>query len=154
MSEAWENSVGDLFADIDKLEDKKKPAAKKPKKKPAAPKSIPLAEDDALAKPKKKAKSAKPEYRSGLEDFGNNSRQQAQRALGKKPTMAGQFVRRSFTYRPDQLESIEDAAKLLGLSQNDLMRWFVDMGVAAVADGTTPPVAEVVRHRYDPNAGG
>ena len=40
---------------------------------------------------------------------------------------------------------------MLGLSQNDLVRWFADMGIDAVGQGTRPPVAEEVRHRYDPD---
>ena len=144
MSKAWEDSVGDLFADIDKLEGKKKPVKKqeKPTSKTKA--------DEPVEKPVKKA-SAKPEFRSGLGEV-TSSRVQAQRALGKKPTMAGQYQRRSYTFRPEQLEAIEEVAAYLGLSQNDLMRWFVDMGLEAVSDGVKPPVAEVVRHRYDPTA--
>lgn len=39
---------------------------------------------------------------------------------------------------------------MLGLSQNDLIRWFTDMGIEAVEQGKWPPVAEEVRHPYDP----
>jgi hypothetical protein len=81
-------------------------------------------------------------------------RRKAARATGKKASVAGQYLRRSFTFRPDQLENIEQLAGLLGLSQNDLVRWFTDMGIEAVEDGERPPLTEEVRHRYDPDSSG
>lgn len=88
-------------------------------------------------------------YRSALNESQTDRRKTA-KVTGKKSSVAGQYVRRSFTFRPDQLESIEQLATMLGLSQNDLVRWFTDMGVEAVEEGERPPVAEEVRHRYDP----
>lgn len=99
---------------------------------------------------KKRGRKGKPAYRSALNESQTNRRQAAQ-ATGKKATVAGQYIRRSFTFRPDQLESVEQVATMLGLSQNDLVRWFTDMGIEAVEQGTRPPVAEEVRHRYDPD---
>ena len=99
--------------------------------------------------PQKRERKGKPVYRSALNESRTN-RRQAAKATGKKATVAGQYIRRSFTYRPDQLESIEYLASVLGLSQNDLVRWFTDMGIEAVEQGVRPPVAEEVRHRYDP----
>ena len=108
------------------------------------------------APPAKKAsrQSSKPSgrnYRSALDERRTNRRDIA-KATGKKASVAGQYVRRSFTFRPDQLESIEHLAGELGLSQNDLVRWFTDMGIEAVEQGERPPVAEEVRHRYDPDS--
>ena len=97
------------------------------------------------------SRSRRPAYRSALNESQTDRRATA-RVTGKKATDAGQYIRRSFTFRPDQLASIEQLAGQLGLSQNDLVRWFVDMGVEAVAGGERPPVAEEVRHRYDPGA--
>jgi hypothetical protein len=42
----------------------------------------------------------------------------------------------------------------LGLSQNDLVRWFTDMGIKAIEQGKEPPLAEVVRKKYDPQLSG
>jgi hypothetical protein len=98
----------------------------------------------------KRGRTRQPAYRSALVEGQTNRRQTAQ-ATGKKATLAGQYVRRSFTFRPDQLEGIEQTAVMLGLSQNDLIRWFTDLGLEAVEQGARPPVAEEVRHRYDPN---
>jgi hypothetical protein len=90
-------------------------------------------------------------YRSALDERRTNRRDIA-KATGKKASVAGQYIRRSFTFRPDQLESIEYLAGQLGLSQNDLVRWFIDMGIGTVEQGERPPVAEEVRHRYDPDS--
>jgi hypothetical protein len=99
--------------------------------------------------PAKRTGKTKPVYRSGLRESQTDRRQIAQ-VTGKKATVAGKYIRRSFTFRPDQLEDIEQVAETLGLSQNDLIRWFIDRGLEAVAKGVKPPIAEVVRHRYDP----
>jgi hypothetical protein len=92
-------------------------------------------------------------YRSALDEQQTDRRQMA-KATGKTATVAGQYVRRSFTYRPDQLASIETLAEQLGLSQNDLVRWFTDMGIEAIERGKNPPLMEVVRKKYDPHLGG
>jgi hypothetical protein len=101
--------------------------------------------------PRQQPKPSGRNYRSALDERRTNRRDIA-KATGKKASVAGQYVRRSFTFRPDQLESIEHLAGELGLSQNDLVRWFTDMGIEAVEQGERPPVAEEVRHRYDPDS--
>ncbi|HIP72314.1 MAG TPA: hypothetical protein EYH05_13070 [Anaerolineae bacterium] len=107
----------------------------------------------AAAKPsrstKKRSSRRGRSYRSGLSE-GQTDRRKTAKATGKKSVIAGQYLRRSFTFRPDQLDSVEQLASRLGLSQNDLLRWFVDMGIEAVEQGEQPPVMEEVRHRYDP----
>lgn len=99
----------------------------------------------------RRSKRGRPAYRSALSE-GRTDRRQVAQATGKRATVAGQYIRRSFTFRPDQLEDIERVASGLGLSQNDLIRWFTDMGVEAVDKGEMPPVSEEVRHRYDPGS--
>lgn len=98
---------------------------------------------------RKSGRRGRPSYRSALDESRTN-RRSAAKVTGKKATVAGQYMRRSFTFRPDQLDSIDEVASQLGLSKNDLMRWFVDMGLDAVAQGEEPPISEEIRHRYDP----
>lgn len=88
-------------------------------------------------------------YRSAL-DERQTSQLEIARAVGKKASVAGKYLRRSFTFRPDQLEVIEKMAAQLGLSQNDLMRWFTDLGIEAVTLGERPLVTEEIRRKYDP----
>lgn len=123
------DGLDDLFDDFDQEVEKKPPA-----------------------KPARRAKRPSGRnYRSALDERRTNRRDIA-KATGKKSSVAGQYIRRSFTFRPDQLESIEHLAGELGLSQNDLVRWFTDMGIESVEEGVRPPVAEEVRHRYDPDS--
>jgi hypothetical protein len=132
-----DGGLDDLLADF---EDTQRAAAK-----PAAPATA------GAARPSSARRSRS--FRSALDEQQTDRRQIA-KATGKTATVAGQYVRRSFTYRPDQLSSIETLAEQLGLSQNDLMRWFTDLGIAAVEQGEEPPLAEIVRKKYDPNLGG
>ena len=110
--------------------------------------------DTAPVPPEKKPgrKRSPRVYRSALDEMQTDRRSVA-RATGKKASVAGNYIRRSFTYRPDQLDSIEAIAEELGLSKNDLMRWFTDMGIEAVEEGEQPPLAEEVRRKYDPGLG-
>lgn len=98
----------------------------------------------------KRGKGVTEQFRSALAESQTDRRQTAQ-ATGRKSSVAGNFIRRSFTYRPDQLDSIEQLSQQLRLSKNDLIRWFVDMGVEAVGQGVEPPTTAEVRHRYNPN---
>ncbi len=98
---------------------------------------------------KKRSRRSGRVYRSGLSE-GQTDRRKTAKVTGKKSVVAGQYLRRSFTFRPDQLDSVEQLAARLGLSKNDLLRWFVDMGIEAVEQGEHPPIMEEVRHRYDP----
>ncbi|MCP4419918.1 MAG: hypothetical protein GY805_25170 [Chloroflexi bacterium] len=100
---------------------------------------------------KKRSRRSGRVYRSGLSE-GQTDRRKTAKVTGKKSVVAGQYLRRSFTFRPDQLDSVEQLAARLGLSKNDLLRWFVDMGIEAVEQGEHPPIMEEVRHRYDPKA--
>lgn len=118
--------LNDLFDDLDAI--KEKPAQSTPSKRGGRTTS----------------------FRSALAESSTDRRRTA-RATGKQSTIAGKFIRRSFTYRPDQLDSIEQLAIQLRLSKNDLIRWFVDMGIDAVENGLQPPTTQEVRHRYDPS---
>lgn len=129
--DSQDDAFSDLLSDFDDV------AAEAPKSKPTRRTS------------QKRGRKGQPVYRSALSE-SQTDRRRAAKATGKRATVAGQYIRRSFTFRPDQLESVEQLATMLGLSQNDLIRWFTDMGIDAVEQGTRPPVAEEVRHRYDP----
>lgn len=76
-------------------------------------------------------------------------RVQAAKAMGTESTVAGQYIRRTFTFRPEQLDEINRLALEFGISGNDLARWAIDLMLDAVAGGDAPPTEEVVvRRRY------
>ncbi len=68
----------------------------------------------------------------------------AAKAMGTESTVAGQYIRRTFTFRPDQLDEVNRLAQEVGISGNDLARWAIDLMLDAVAQGEAPPVEEVV----------
>ena len=100
--------------------------------------------------PSTSKKRSRPTFRSGLAESQTDRRQVA-KATGKKSSVAGKYIRRSFTFRPDQLDAVDSLAAQVGLSKNDLVRWFIDMGIEAVNNGDRPPVAAEIRHRYNPS---
>ena len=134
QSKTPDDDLQGLFDDFESVE---KPAATK---------------GSARQSPKSRSRKGDQRYRSALNESQTDRRKTAQ-VTGKKASLAGKYMRRSFTFRPDQLERIEQMAGKLGLSQNDLVRWFTDMGITAVSEGEMPPVTEEVRHRYDPDSG-
>lgn len=108
---------------------------------------------EGITEPKRPSKAKREpakSYRSAL-DEKHTTRHTIAKATGKTAVLAGQYMRRSFTYRPDQLENIELIAQHFGLSQNDLIRWFIDLGVTAVQAGQQPPLTEIVQRKYNPN---
>ncbi len=121
--------LGDLLNDFDEVTKNKSP--------------------DPTASPSTGRKRGHTTFRSGLAESQTDRRQVA-KATGKKSSVAGKYIRRSFTFRPDQLDSVETFSLQVGLSKNDLVRWFIDMGIEAVQNGKQPPVAAEIRHRYDP----
>jgi hypothetical protein len=89
-------------------------------------------------------KSARGQLQSGIrsENYKTTSR-----AAGKKGSWAGQYKRRSFPVHPDTLQEMEAQAKKLGVSQNELVRWFFDQGLDSLRKGVKPPVEDVVVQR-------
>lgn len=68
------------------------------------------------------------------------SRVQIARATKKKSLVAGQYIRRTFTYLPEQLEDIVTISKETNMSENDVVRWFVDHMVEAYRQGLRPEI--------------
>lgn len=62
------------------------------------------------------------------------------KASGSK-VQAGQYIRRTFTFREAQLARIKELAAEWNVSENDLARWLVDVGLEMTAAGRMPEVA-------------
>ena len=56
----------------------------------------------------------------------------------KDSRRAGQYVRMTYTFYPDQIDEFEDIAQRLGVSRMELARWFFDLGIKAVNEGQRP----------------
>jgi hypothetical protein len=74
--------------------------------------------------------------------FANLDRSEARKVTGKTATLAGQYLRRTFTFTPGQLEKVREIAEELSLSEMDVMRWFTNMGIDAFLEGARPEVRE------------
>jgi hypothetical protein len=56
--------------------------------------------------------------------------------------VAGQYIRRTFTFTPGQLERVKDIARELHISETGIARWLIDVGLTAWNNGLRPEVEE------------
>lgn len=78
-------------------------------------------------------------------DFGNpldnvSSRDKAL-AVGSS-LVAGQYIRRTFTFTPGQLHRIKEIARTLHIAENSIARWLIDEGLAQWDQGVRPELEE------------
>lgn len=76
-------------------------------------------------------------FKSGLED-GGVDRKKAAKAKGADSLIAGNYIRKTFTWTEGQLDMIEEIATALGLSKFACARWLMDMGIQAYQEGQRP----------------
>lgn len=87
---------------------------------------------------KKKRRPKKEDFENPLDDV--SSRDTA-KAVGSS-LVAGQYIRRTFTFTPGQLERIKEIARELHISETGIARWLIDTGLKAWDDGLRPEVEE------------
>lgn len=56
--------------------------------------------------------------------------------------VAGQYIRRTFTFTPGQLARIKEIARELHISETGIARWLIDQGLAQWEQGVRPEVEE------------
>ena len=56
--------------------------------------------------------------------------------------VAGQYIRRTFTFTPGQLARIKEIARELHISETGIARWLIDEGLAQWEQGVRPEVEE------------
>jgi len=56
--------------------------------------------------------------------------------------VAGQYIRRTFTFTPRQLVRIKEIARELHISETGIARWLIDEGLAQWERGVRPEVEE------------
>lgn len=56
--------------------------------------------------------------------------------------VAGQYIRRTFTFTPRQLARIKEIARELHISETGIARWLIDEGLAQWERGVRPEVEE------------
>lgn len=65
----------------------------------------------------------------------------------KKSLRAGKYIRRQFTFYPEQLARIRELARRYGVPEADLVRWLVDRGIVALESGEEPDEVDVSTRR-------
>lgn len=56
--------------------------------------------------------------------------------------IAGQYIRRTFTFTPGQLERIREVARELHIAETSIARWLIDEGLAQWERGVRPELEE------------
>ena len=107
----------------------------------------PLDEMASLPDPEPEPEPAKlrSKSRPRLGDFENplddvSTRDKAQ-SVGSS-LVAGQYIRRTFTFTPGQLEQIKEIARELHISETGIARWLIDVGLTAWNNGLRLEVEE------------
>lgn len=79
----------------------------------------------------------RPRLKDPLAKIGGQS---VRRAAGSS-TQAGQYVRRTFTFRAEQLARLRALVAEWEVSENDVARWLIDIALEEVGGGRWPEVA-------------
>lgn len=104
---------------------------------------------DAMASmtdPKDDQQASRPRRkRPKVGDFGNplNNVSTTDKARAVDSSLvAGQYIRRTFTFTPGQLARIKEIARELHISETGIARWLIDQGLAQWEQGVRPEVEE------------
>lgn len=97
----------------------------------------------SLPEPESKPEPARPGRRKV--EFGNPlaaiSTGDKARAVGSS-LVAGQYLRRTFTFTPGQLARIKEIAEELHIAETGIARWLIDEGIAQYERGVRPEIEE------------
>lgn len=103
----------------------------------------PLDQMAAMPEPEKPQQPASKRKKVG--DFSNPlttvSDQDKARAVGSS-LVAGQYIRRTFTFTPGQLRRIKEIARELHIAETGIARWLIDVGLQAWEEGERPELEE------------
>lgn len=104
--------------------------------------SNPLEQMAAMPEPEKPATAVK---RRKMGDFSNPldavSEQDKAKSVGSS-LVAGQYIRRTFTFTPGQLKRIKAIARETHVAETGIARWLIDVGLQAWEDGLRPDLEE------------
>lgn len=84
------------------------------------------------------------------DDDDGVSRSDANKATKRKSVVAGNYIRRTFTWTPKQLDLIDRVAKENGFSKNATARWLLDVGLSSYLDEGVRPELEEKEVRPEP----
>ena len=95
-------------------------------------------EDGARAVPPKRKRARVGDFGNPLDSVPTTD---AARAVDSS-LVAGQYIRRTFTFTPGQLARIKEIARELHISETGIARWLIDEGLDQWEQGVRPEVEE------------
>ncbi|MFN2224175.1 MAG: hypothetical protein ACK2UH_16585 [Candidatus Promineifilaceae bacterium] len=100
--------------------------------------SMPEPEDERRAKPPRRKRARVGDFVNPLDDVSTTDKARAV----DSSLVAGQYIRRTFTFTPGQLARIKAIARELHISETGIARWLIDQGLAQWEQGVRPEVEE------------
>ena len=98
------------------------------------------------SEPEERTRTTPPKRRRArVGDFGNplDSVTTTDKARAVDSSLvAGQYIRRTFTFTPGQLARIKEIARELHISETGIARWLIDEGLEQWEQGVRPEVEE------------
>lgn len=76
--------------------------------------------------------------RGEFDDPMEGSADEARKTRYTESQIAGDYIRRTFTWTPGQLEMIRSIAHELRLSENKAAKWLMDQGIQQYVEGARP----------------
>ncbi len=101
--------------------------------------SMPDAEDDeGRGRPVRRKRARVGDFVNPLDNVSTTDKARAV----DSSLVAGQYIRRTFTFTPGQLARIKAIARELHISETGIARWLIDQGLAQWEQGVRPEVEE------------
>lgn len=101
--------------------------------------SMPDAEDDERrTRPVRRKRARVGDFVNPLDNVSTTDKARAV----DSSLVAGQYIRRTFTFTPGQLARIKAIARELHISETGIARWLIDQGLAQWEQGVRPEVEE------------
>ena len=95
-------------------------------------------EKEARAVPTKRKRARVGDFTNPLDSVATTDKARAV----DSSLVAGQYIRRTFTFTPGQLARIKEIARELHISETGIARWLIDEGLEQWEQGVRPEVEE------------
>jgi len=100
--------------------------------------SMPDSEDERQSSPPKRRRARVGDFVNPLDSVSTTDKAKAV----DSSLVAGQYIRRTFTFTPGQLARIKEIARELHISETGIARWLIDQGLSQWEQGVRPEVEE------------
>jgi transposase-like protein len=100
--------------------------------------SMPDSQDERRTTPPRRKRARVGDFVNPLDDVSTADKARAV----DSSLVAGQYIRRTFTFTPGQLARIKAIARELHISETGIARWLIDQGLDQWEQGVRPEVEE------------